>query len=239
MRKRIVIIVLSAAALLITPMVVYASHQFNDVPDSNIFHNDISWLANNGITTGCGDGTNFCPEDNVTRQQMAAFLRRFHDTFISAGGPAVGLGASYRLNIDPPSAGNGVIPGLSMNLNIPEAGVLLVEGSVDMSNEIEPDAFACGINAGYAVDLAEGDSWRAVDLTANFYDTCSTLTAFNVSPGSQVVRVVVVGALPTTQAYGGVIQAVLYTGDGVYGLLDASPQATNPRALSDTRKGSS
>lgn len=29
-----------------------------------------------GITRGCGDGTNFCPDRAVTRAQMAAFLYR-------------------------------------------------------------------------------------------------------------------------------------------------------------------
>ena len=36
---------------------------------------DIIWLADEGITKGCG-ATTFCPEANVTRGQMAAFLVR-------------------------------------------------------------------------------------------------------------------------------------------------------------------
>jgi len=38
----------------------------------------VSWierLYNTGITTGCGGG-NYCPEDSVTRAQMAVFLVR-------------------------------------------------------------------------------------------------------------------------------------------------------------------
>lgn len=55
-----------------------AGHDFEDVPDTNIFHNDISWLADAGITRGCNppDNTEFCPGDNVTRGQMAAFFVR-------------------------------------------------------------------------------------------------------------------------------------------------------------------
>ncbi|MGF1665932.1 MAG: S-layer homology domain-containing protein [Acidimicrobiia bacterium] len=39
---------------------------------------DIEWLADTGITRGCNPPTNdrFCPEDSVTRGQMAAFLSR-------------------------------------------------------------------------------------------------------------------------------------------------------------------
>jgi 5'-nucleotidase len=55
-----------------------ASDTFTDVPDSNIFHDDIGWLAETNITKGCNppDNTMFCPDDNVTRGQMAAFFVR-------------------------------------------------------------------------------------------------------------------------------------------------------------------
>ena len=39
------------------------------------FADEIVWLGNRGITNGCGDGL-FCPDDTVTREQMAAFLAR-------------------------------------------------------------------------------------------------------------------------------------------------------------------
>ena len=42
---------------------------------------DIEWLAGEGITKGCNppDNTLFCPDDSVTRGQMAAFLGRAFD----------------------------------------------------------------------------------------------------------------------------------------------------------------
>lgn len=54
------------------------SDRFTDVPDSNIFHADIDWLAEAGITKGSNppDNTEFSPHDPVTRQEMAAFLHR-------------------------------------------------------------------------------------------------------------------------------------------------------------------
>jgi hypothetical protein len=50
---------------------------FSDDDDS-VFQDDIEWLAATGITRGCNPpaNTRFCPEDEVTRGQMAAFLRR-------------------------------------------------------------------------------------------------------------------------------------------------------------------
>ncbi len=44
--------------------------------NSSIFEADIEKLATAGITRGCGDGTTFCPDQSVTRAQMAAFLVR-------------------------------------------------------------------------------------------------------------------------------------------------------------------
>jgi SpoIID/LytB domain protein len=45
--------------------------------DGSIFESDIVWLADRGITRGCNDaGTLFCPDNSVTRGQMAAFLAR-------------------------------------------------------------------------------------------------------------------------------------------------------------------
>jgi hypothetical protein len=47
---------------------------FTDDSDS-MFQGDINRLAASGITGGCG-GTRFCPDGLVTREQIAAFLRR-------------------------------------------------------------------------------------------------------------------------------------------------------------------
>jgi LmbE family N-acetylglucosaminyl deacetylase len=50
---------------------------FND-DNGSVFENDIAKLAAAGITAGCNPPVNdqFCPNKNVTRGQMAAFLRR-------------------------------------------------------------------------------------------------------------------------------------------------------------------
>jgi hypothetical protein len=48
---------------------------FSDVPTSNTFCAEITWMKDNGISTGFGDGT-YRPLSNVTRQAMAAFMAR-------------------------------------------------------------------------------------------------------------------------------------------------------------------
>ena len=46
---------------------------FNDVPTNHPFFQFIEALADSGITAGCGGG-NFCPDQPLTRGQMAVFL---------------------------------------------------------------------------------------------------------------------------------------------------------------------
>jgi hypothetical protein len=80
MRRPALMFVLAGlvGALIAVPVAVYASHSFTDVPDSNTFHADIAWLSDAGITKGCNppENTEYCPDENVTRGQMAAFLHR-------------------------------------------------------------------------------------------------------------------------------------------------------------------
>lgn len=53
--------------------------EFGDVAQADVFCTDASWLANRGVTLGCGGG-NFCPAQNVTRGQMALFMQRLGTT---------------------------------------------------------------------------------------------------------------------------------------------------------------
>ena len=55
--------------------------------DGSVFEDDINKLAAAGITRGCNapDFTEFCPGENVTRAQMAAFLVRGLDLKAGAG----------------------------------------------------------------------------------------------------------------------------------------------------------
>ena len=51
------------------------SATFNDVPTGHPFFRFIEALADSGITAGCGGG-NFCPDQPLTRGQMAVFLSK-------------------------------------------------------------------------------------------------------------------------------------------------------------------
>ena len=67
-------------------MAVFLSRAFGlaDGPDPNFgdiaadawYASSVAKLAASGITAGCGDGTNFCPDKPTTRAEMAIFLAR-------------------------------------------------------------------------------------------------------------------------------------------------------------------
>jgi hypothetical protein len=48
---------------------------FNDVPTSDPAFQFVQALVAAGITSGCGGG-NYCPDNPVTRRQMAVFLAK-------------------------------------------------------------------------------------------------------------------------------------------------------------------
>ncbi len=67
------------AALLVRALgLSAASSDFFIDDDGSIFEADINRIAAAGITLGCNPPANnlFCPDDLVTRGQMAAFLHR-------------------------------------------------------------------------------------------------------------------------------------------------------------------
>lgn len=63
---------------------------FADVDREGPHGRAIGWLADRGVTRGCDAGC-FCPDQPVTRGQMAAFLHRFVPDLAVVAGP-VGLG---------------------------------------------------------------------------------------------------------------------------------------------------
>ena len=79
-RRPALSVALITVLLLAAPLVL-ASDRFIDVPAEPFHHDDISVLANSGVTVGCGTDPAtslpiYCPNNAVTRAQMASFLVR-------------------------------------------------------------------------------------------------------------------------------------------------------------------
>ena len=72
---RFVVIAVLAGIALASATAVLATHVFNDVSDGSVHRPGIEYMADAAITLGCGGG-DFCPQDKLSREQMATFLYR-------------------------------------------------------------------------------------------------------------------------------------------------------------------
>ena len=80
MRKKIAFTSMVLAVTLIAGVAgAQVQQRFEDVPTDHYAYGAINWAVDIGVTAGCGDGTNFCPENNLNRAHMVTFLNRYHD----------------------------------------------------------------------------------------------------------------------------------------------------------------
>ena len=126
--------------LLTAPAVVLADHQFNDVPNAHPFHADISAVALAGIANGFPDG-GFHPDDPVTRQAMAAFLRRGLGRASGDTGSSITVPAATLVTV----AETTITPGIASGAVSGANGFLKVDGSVTIY-EGNPDNCICSIS---------------------------------------------------------------------------------------------
>ena len=167
-RWKITLVVLGTVGVLVAiPLAVSAATQsFVDVPPTDWAYNDIQWLAEKGLTAGCGDGTNFCPDGNVTRREIAVFNHREEQL----------LGTRHAV-------------GYSENISVPhDVGTLLatVYITVPTAGGAVTTAATVGFQAGLSTDLS-GFVWieannnglcNRENLVASTVDYSTQLTGF-------------------------------------------------------------
>jgi hypothetical protein len=77
--RRIRLLAFAMLASASAPALAAPCAGFTDVDTSNPnqvgFCPSVEWIRNRGVTTGCG-GTLYCPDADVTRLSMAAFMKR-------------------------------------------------------------------------------------------------------------------------------------------------------------------
>jgi hypothetical protein len=94
---------------------------FDDLLGSS-FRDDIAWLAQEGITYGCGPGK-YCPDANVRRDEMASFLARSLDlTGTAPNAFTDDNGNTHEANINRIAA-EGITTGCASGLYCPAATV--------------------------------------------------------------------------------------------------------------------
>jgi hypothetical protein len=68
--------VLTALLMALAPIALIAATPFNDLNPGSPHNANIDAIYTAGITTGCVPDVSYCPNDLVTREQMASFLAR-------------------------------------------------------------------------------------------------------------------------------------------------------------------
>lgn len=132
-----------AVALLVAlvPLGLLAANPFDDLNANSVHNDSIEAIYGAGITTGCLPNKSYCPNVNVTREEMASFLARTAGLGTNkpvaraaklAAAPAAGSGPAYAANeltrlafvnsTDPagvPVATAGKTPIVEVALNVP------------------------------------------------------------------------------------------------------------------------
>jgi hypothetical protein len=178
---RMIIVSAVVAAVAFPAGVVFASHTFDDVPESNVHHDAITAVADAGITVGCATG-GYCPSDAVTRAQMASFIDRLgalsgQEPSVNAttvdGANAVDLRS---IVVSDSFASVSALPTTVTNLgsvtiDVPVDGTLVAHGHVTLVTFGEGTVTTVGITDS---DDAEPDAGAAGTSRVGFLDGAAT-----------------------------------------------------------------
>lgn len=137
-RNRRILLIVAATVLFVVPVAALGATSFwADVPDDNIFVEDTNWMKVTGVSKGCNPPTNteYCPEDLLTRQEMAAFLHRLSILQVVDAGwldgrtadevmSATGAASVDDVDFDP-SSGNPINIASLVGFDIPASGGVL------------------------------------------------------------------------------------------------------------------
>lgn len=198
MRKPALMLVLAGlvGALIATPIAVYASHRFDDVADSNTFHEDIAWLREAGVTRGCNPpaNTEFCPKDEVTREQNAAFLRRLAENRVVDAGELAGRTVqelaprATSVSVNHQGTDVGLRDFATTTIDAPAAGLLIANGVLSLGSDTTSrgacwvEAREPGADPADFIDLGGGT--YTMDPTTDVFEECNTSGARVVPAGS-------------------------------------------------------
>ena len=171
--------------------VAVGSTRFDDVDASHPHAAFIERLAELGVTTGCRDGTVYCPDDHVTRAQMAVFLSRAYKL---AEGPDPGFsdvsaGAWYASDVARLAAsgitegcgdGTGFCPGrpttraqMATFLYRADTRTPPSHGGGLFNAVSAGESHACGLRAGRAVECWSYSDLRRADALQGPFSTLS------------------------------------------------------------------
>jgi hypothetical protein len=140
---RLLVILAAAFTLATLPMMAVASDRFSDVSDSHAFHDEINELWGARITRGCATNPRrYCPDEAVSRGQMAGFLSRgLGRVTWDEGGPPTNTNAVASVTVDAPGVPGGT-------------AYVVVVAEVFASTEVAPSEEASPSLVMFAVEKA-------------------------------------------------------------------------------------
>jgi hypothetical protein len=127
------------------PVAVFAAGGHFTDDDTSVFESNINWMADNGITVGCNPPGNdhYCPNDNVTRGQMAAFMERLAENQVVDAATVDGLDASSFSRVaslsetDDVDNWNGSVITDSVDITAPVDGLLVISYVVNWAKDAD------------------------------------------------------------------------------------------------------
>ncbi len=244
-----------ALALLVVVMapvaVIAAGGTFTDDEDS-IFEADIEWLASANVTKGCNPPTNdlFCPDANVNRGQMAAFMHRFanflgaEDGIVSQAdnaGTVDGFDAheiarvAYDVDVEgDPVVVTGLVDVetiMSVEITAPTGGWITVSGQTNLHHNTDVGAAICqisvdDIDGNPGADILDGSQTTEIPQAVDELEGCSTQGAFmTFFGGTYTINFDVAVFLQNTSADEGTLiaQFTPFSGSGTQPLIVILP----------------
>jgi len=210
-------------ALVATPIAVYATHQFTDVSDSAFYSNSVDWMKDNGITVGCNppSNTKYCPNDNVSRGEMAVFLKRVSEKNVVDAGELQGFTAAqltpraaFNNTNDAPDQAAFTLP---TTITAPAPGILLMSGGVDAFGfgATSDSQYFCEFEVdGVPVTGSRRTSNIDNDSTDNHSEDCTTSGALTVTAGTHTIEFHVDGQIANIGLNNASVSAVWIPFDG-------------------------
>lgn len=74
--RRLMAVGIVAASLGLLPLLALAANPFDDLNPGSVHNANIDALYEAGVTRGCDPDVSYCPNGNVTREEMASFIAR-------------------------------------------------------------------------------------------------------------------------------------------------------------------
>lgn len=217
-------------ALVAIPIAALAGNVFNDVADDHTHIEGITWVKDSGVSVGCDNNGNYCPDDNVTRAQMGTFMYRLSGND-PATAPSVAAASAEnadkldgrhaneltRVAYDQESystldGANGTFGvGLSATMEAPGKGFLIISASANIESGVT-DTVVCGIEVNQAQVVP---STRIIEVGANWRGICATDAVYKAyGAGTFVVDLFFSNLDPTTTVNASALTVLYVPFDG-------------------------